>query len=124
MVAKGKCGAESRRRQPDSRNSETQEWGSWNSPLRLKRQSGARAALYIRESCEMHERVRSRSRLGGSVNRPNKADLLKLKANQGKSRQLKLDAAHGHQSKGRETGGAQDGRRKNAGNFSHGWNTE
>src|SRR6266568_4376330 len=42
----------------------------------------------------------------------------------GKSRQLKLDAADGHQSKGRETGGAQDGRRKNAGNFSHGWNTE
>jgi len=32
----------------------------------------------------------------------------------GKSRQLKLGAAHGHQSKGRGTGGAQEGRRKNA----------
>src|SRR6267143_6446806 len=34
METKGKRGAEIRRRKPDSRNSETQEWGSWNSPLR------------------------------------------------------------------------------------------
>src|SRR5229473_3042066 len=34
METKGECGADIRRRKPDSRNSETQEWGSWNSPLR------------------------------------------------------------------------------------------
>src|SRR5712692_6775197 len=36
MENKGKCVAEIRRRKPDSRNSETQEWDSWNSPLRLR----------------------------------------------------------------------------------------
>jgi hypothetical protein len=36
MEAKGKCRAEIRRRKPASRNSETQEWGLWNSPLRVR----------------------------------------------------------------------------------------
>src|SRR5258708_34755865 len=60
--SKGKCRAEIRQRKPDSRNSETQERDSWNSPLRLKRHSRARATLYIRKSCEMHEMVKPRSR--------------------------------------------------------------
>src|SRR5258708_36202499 len=37
METKSKCGPEIRRRNPDSRNSETQERDSWSSPLRLKR---------------------------------------------------------------------------------------
>src|SRR5712664_469799 len=37
METKGECGADIRRRKPDSRNSETQDWDSLNSPLRLKR---------------------------------------------------------------------------------------
>jgi len=68
MEIKGKCGAEIRGWKPDSQNSETQEWDSWNWPLRLKRQSRARVALHIHESCEMHEIVKSRSRSGASVN--------------------------------------------------------
>src|SRR6266571_2434360 len=36
METKGKCRAEIRRIEPDSRNSETQEWHSWNSPRRLR----------------------------------------------------------------------------------------
>src|SRR6266436_4272347 len=44
--SKGKCGAEIRRRKPDSRNSETQERDSCNSPLRLTRHNRGRAALY------------------------------------------------------------------------------
>ncbi len=72
METKGKCVAEIRRRKSDRRNSETQEWDSWNSPLRLKRQSRARVTLYIRKSCGMHEMVKTRSRrFGASVNRPN-----------------------------------------------------
>ena len=47
MVAKGKRGTESRRRKMDSRNSSTQAWGSWNSPLRLKTRS-AGDAVYPR----------------------------------------------------------------------------
>src|SRR6266849_4217976 len=70
--SKGRCAAEIRRRKPDSRNSETQEWDSWNSPLRIKSQSHAWVTLYIRKSCEMHEMVRTRSRrFRTSVNRPN-----------------------------------------------------
>ncbi len=72
METKGECGADIRRRKPDSRNSETQEWDSLNSPLRLKMQSRARVTLDTRESCEMHEMVKTRSRrFGASVNRSN-----------------------------------------------------
>ncbi len=76
METKGKCGPEIRRRKPDSRNSETHEWDSLNSPLRLKRLSRARVTLDTRESCEMHEMVKTRSRrFGASVNRPNPTTL-------------------------------------------------
>ncbi len=43
--SKGECGAEIRRRKPDSRNSETQERDSRNSSLRLKWLSWARLIL-------------------------------------------------------------------------------
>ena len=68
MEIKGKCRAGIRRRKLDIQNSETQEWDSWNSPFRLKRQSRARVAPYIRESCEMHEMMKRRSRFGATVN--------------------------------------------------------
>src|SRR6266851_4874927 len=71
--SKGKCGAEIRRRKAERRNPENQEWGLWNSPLRVKRQSRARVALYTRESCEMHEMVKRRNRLAASVNQPTSA---------------------------------------------------
>ncbi len=72
METKGECGAEIRRRKPDSRNSETQEWDWLNSPLRLKKLSRARVTLDTRESCEMQEMLTTRSRLfGARVNRPN-----------------------------------------------------
>ena len=84
METKGECGAEIRRRKPDSRNSETQAWESWNSPLRLKRQSRARVALYNRESCEMHEIVESRNRSGATVNQTTSTQA------KGKLRQIKV----------------------------------
>ncbi len=72
METKGECGAEIRQRKPDNRNSETQEWVSWNSSLRLKRRSRARVTLDTRESCEMQEMLTTRSRrFGARVNRPN-----------------------------------------------------
>ncbi len=80
MVAKGKCRAEIRRRQPDSRNSETQELDSWNSQHRLKEQSRARVARYIPESCEMHETMKRRSRCGATVNQPTSTHA-RIKAN-------------------------------------------
>ena len=86
METKGKRGAEIRRRKPDSRNSETQEWDSWNSPLRLKRQSWAWVALHIRESCEMHETMERRSRFAASVNKT-KTTTTQAK---GKSSQIKV----------------------------------
>src|SRR2546426_8880239 len=72
-----------RRRKPDSRNSETQAWGSWNSPLRPKSQSRARVTPYTRESCEMQGMVEARSRFGAAGTTHIKLDLLKLKANSG-----------------------------------------
>ncbi len=69
MEIKGIRGVGIRRRKPDSRNSETQEWDSWNGPLRLKRQSRALVAPYIIESCEMHEMMGKRSRFAASVNK-------------------------------------------------------
>ena len=86
MEIKGKCGAEIRGWKPDSQNSETQEWDSWNSPLRLKRQSRARVALHIHESCEMHEMMGKRSRFAASVNKT-KTTSTQAK---GKSRQIKV----------------------------------
>src|SRR5712664_255450 len=86
METKGECGADIRRRKPDSQNSETQEWDSWNSPLRLKRQSRARVAIYNRESCEMHEMMGKRSRFAASVNKT-KTTSTQAK---GKSRQIKV----------------------------------
>ncbi len=68
MEIKGKCGVGIRRRKPDSQNPETQEWDSGNWRLRLTRQSRAPVALYIRESCEMHEMMERRSRFSASVN--------------------------------------------------------
>ena len=80
METKGECGAEIRQRKPDSRNSETQEWDSWNSPLRLKRQSRSWVTPYTLESCEMHEMVKTRSRrFRASVNRPNPTTLTQAK---------------------------------------------
>jgi len=81
MVAKGRCRDETRGRKPESRNSENQEWGLWNSPLPLKRQSRARVTLYIRKSCEMHEMMKARSRrFGASVNRPKQTTSTQTKA--------------------------------------------
>ena len=72
METKGECGADIRRRKPDSRNSETQDWDSLNSPFGLKKLSRARVTLYTRESCDMQEMVKTRSRrFGTNVNRPN-----------------------------------------------------
>ena len=74
METKGECGADIRGRKPDSRNSETQEWDSLNSPLVVSKQarSRARVTLDTRESCDMQEMVKTRSRrFGASVNRPN-----------------------------------------------------
>jgi hypothetical protein len=79
MGTNGKRGAEIRRRKPDSRNSETQEWDSLNSPLRLKKLSRARVTLDTRESCEMHEMVKTRSRRFGAFNRPNPTTLTQAK---------------------------------------------
>src|SRR5438552_19117733 len=125
METKGRCGAGFRPMEPESRNSETQEWvlrtvyvrrgvdgeqvikfltvrnlkrwgqsgrsgigDSWNSPLRLKRQSRARLALYVRESCVMHEMGKRRDRrFGASVNQT-KATATQAK---GKSRQIKAN---------------------------------
>src|SRR6266446_1709448 len=84
MEIKGKCRAGIRRRKLDIQNSETQEWDSWNSPFRLKRQSRARVAPYIRESCEMHEMMKRRSRFRATVNQTTSTQT------KGKSRQLKL----------------------------------
>src|SRR6266849_7045558 len=86
METKGKCGVGIRGRKPDSQNSETQEWDSWNWPLRLKRQSRALVAIYNRESCEMHEMMGKRSRFAASVNKT-KTTSTQAK---GKSRQIKV----------------------------------
>jgi len=42
--------------------------GSWNSPLRVGRQISDGGTLRVRESCEMHERIKNRSRSGASGN--------------------------------------------------------
>jgi len=42
--------------------------GSWNSPLRVGRQISDGGTLRVRESCEMHERIKNRSRSGATVN--------------------------------------------------------
>src|SRR5713101_2378815 len=86
MEIKGIRGVGIRRRKPDSRNSETQEWDSWSWPVRLKRQSRARVAIYNRESCEMHEMMGKRSRFAASVNKT-KTTSTQAK---GKSRQIKV----------------------------------
>src|SRR6266849_11185457 len=98
METKAKCGAEVRRRKPVSRNSETQEWASWNSPLRLKRQSRARVAPYTRKSCEMHETMNRRSRCGTAVGlaRPD-SPASQIKPNQAKSSQIKPNQAKSSQ---------------------------
>jgi hypothetical protein len=49
-----------------------QSWGLVELAPRLKRQSRVRVTLDTRESCEMQEMVKTRSRrFGTSVNRPN-----------------------------------------------------
>jgi hypothetical protein len=89
VETKGKCRAEIRQRNPESRNSETQEWD-----LEGRRQfqishcerfenarSGLGDPLYP-ESCEMHEMVRSKqSQFGATVNQPTKAGLSLIKPN-------------------------------------------
>src|SRR5216683_3179514 len=111
MEIKGIRGVGIRRRKPDSQNSEIQESGSWNWPLRLKRQSRAWVALYIRRSCEMHEMMGKRSRFAASVNKT-KTTSTHAK---GKSRQIKVTKGKltlekaGRSSEGRDTGGAAHG---------------
>ncbi|SRR5713101_8327066 len=56
----------------------------------LRRRDRAWVALYTRESCEMHEMMKGRSRSGASVNQTPSTQA------KGNLRQLKLGAAHGH----------------------------
>ncbi len=97
MVAKDKCRVELRRRIPESRSSATQEWVLRTVHVRrgvegeeviksltvrsLNRRGRASVAFYTRESCEMHEMVRSKqSQFGATVNRPTSTQV-KIKAN-------------------------------------------
>jgi len=63
METKGKRGAEIRRRKPDNRNSETQEWDSCNPSLRLARQRREWETPYSRDPCKMHEMIAAQGRV-------------------------------------------------------------
>jgi hypothetical protein len=88
VETKCKCRAEIRQRNPESRNSETQEWdleGRRQFQIsHCERFENARPGLgdpLYPESCEMHEMVRSKQcQFGATVNHPTSTQV-KIKAN-------------------------------------------